>query len=149
MLLALGGAAQRWVPMRRWSSRLGQPTAAPAHWTVDPDRPADLPRVRIEAAVAHAVHRGSAHLPWEPTCLAQVLAGQDMLRRRGRPAVAVIGLRPGETEWEAHAWLIGASRTITGGPAARGFTATTLFTVPGGLRADDVGRPRVGDPGLP
>lgn len=149
MLLAFGGAAQRWVSMRRWSAVLGVPSAAPPDWTVDQPHGPSASRASVETAVTYAVRRGSAHLPWEPTCLAQVVAGQGMLRRRGAPAVAVIGLRRAPDDWEAHAWLIGATRILSGGPAARGFTATTLFTVPGGLQPDDVGRSRTGDRPLP
>lgn len=54
--------------------------------------------------------------------------------------MAVIGLRrdEGAAYWEAHAWLIGSALTITGGRAARGFTATTVFAVPGGLQPEDL-----------
>ena len=61
-----------------------------------------------------------------------------MLRRRGEPGVVVIGLRPSDGEWDAHAWLLGRRGAITGGTAAAGFTATTVFEVAGGLIAADV-----------
>ena len=65
-----------------------------------------------------------------------------MLRRRGEPGVVVIGLRPvqvdGVTDWQAHAWLLGRQGALTGGPAATGFTATTVFIQPDGLRATEV-----------
>ncbi len=61
-----------------------------------------------------------------------------MLRRRGKPGVVVIGLRSADGEWDAHAWLLGERGALTGGIASEGFTATTVFEVPGGLKAADV-----------
>jgi hypothetical protein len=65
-----------------------------------------------------------------------------MLRQLGSPGVVVIGLRPSDptpaAPWDAHAWLLGRHGALTGGRAARGFTATTVFQVPGGLDASDV-----------
>jgi len=69
------------------------------------------------------------------------LDGVHQLRIRRRAGVVVIGLRPSETpggEWDAHAWLLGACGALSGGPAARGFTATTMFEVPGRTTAESV-----------
>lgn len=81
-------------------------------------------------------------MPWTPKCLAEATAGQLLLRQLGSPGVVVIGLRPGEAEpvasWDAHAWLLGRRGALTGGPAAAGFTATTVFQVADGLTADEV-----------
>ena len=91
--------------------------------------------------MAGAVRRGSHWLPWSPTCLAEATAGQVMLRRRGGSGVVVIGLRKDPEDpatWQAHAWLLGGKGALTGGPAAAGFTATTVFEVPGGLPATAV-----------
>lgn len=185
-LMAAGAVAQKWVPMRRWSSALGEAGAVPDRWRGRSVR--DIPELAgdgVEREVAVAVHRAVAHLPLAPSCLAQAFAGQVMLRRRGRGGVVVIGLRragagegtsgeamagdegvgsgeradgrvgagpgarsragggepassPNRDRWEAHAWLLGSIGALTGGPAAAGFTATTVFEVPGGLRAGDV-----------
>ena len=62
-----------------------------------------------------------------------------MLRQFHRPGVVVIGLRVTEQPpWDAHAWLLGSRGALTGGPAARGFTATTVFELPAGVRAEGV-----------
>lgn len=216
-LMVAGAAAQKWVPMRRWSSALGQAGAVPDRWRGRTVR--DIPELAadgVEQDVAVAVHRALAHLPLAPSCLAQAFAAQLMLRRRGRGGVVVIGLRrvggPGAVagegagegarreavaddglvgsgewadagagagrgavglaggagdeprdgarggarrgaashdadpaprssnrdQWEAHAWLLGSVGALTGGPAAAGFTATTVFEVPTGLRAGEV-----------
>jgi hypothetical protein len=65
-----------------------------------------------------------------------------MMSVRGEPGVVVIGLRRDETaskkQWKAHAWLVGQGGVITGGPAAVGFTPTTVYERPSGLRAAEV-----------
>lgn len=132
-LVAASAAAQRWVPMPKWSAALGTAEGPPQQWrgqavTVLPTRAADLGERRVAASV----RRASQLLPFEPTCLAQASAGQIMLRRRGQPGTVVIGLRREDGEqWGAHAWLLGREGALTGGPAAAGFTATMVFRVPG------------------
>ena len=95
-----------------------------------------------ERKVVKAIESASRWVPWTPRCLAEATAGQVMLRQFGAPGVVVIGLRPADTApthpWNAHAWLLGEHGALTGGRAARGFTATTVFQVPGGLSADQV-----------
>jgi len=139
-LLTLGSALQKWVPMPKWSLLLGRPGAVPAQWSGS--AVSRLP-VRADSAaertVAVAVRSAASHLPWHSTCLAEATAAQLMLRQSRRGGVVVIGLRATDAgPWDAHAWLLGARGALTGGPAARGFTATTVFEVPGGLRAQDV-----------
>lgn len=133
-LLTIGGALQRWWPMRQWSRALGIQQAVPPTWlskpvTRLPTRAVD----RTERVVALAVRRGSHWLPWEPSCLAQAFAGQVMLRRRGTSGAVVIGLRrpenPTVSTWDAHAWLLGSDGALTGGPVAHGFTATTVYAL--------------------
>ena len=131
VLVSAAAAAQKWVPMPRWSALLGRQAAVPDQWrgqTVEtlPVAAGSL----TERRVAGSVRRASQLLPWEPTCLAQATAGQIMLRRRGEPGRVVIGLRRPEDadrQWDAHAWLLGTKGALTGGPAAAGFTATTVF----------------------
>jgi hypothetical protein len=128
--------------MTRWSAVLGHSASVPSSWsgrTIDriPARAGDA----RERRVARAVERASQLLPGTPSCLAQATAGQVMLRCRHQAGVVVIGLRRPEdptAEWDAHAWLLGRSGALAGGPAASGFTATTVFEVPGRLRAVQV-----------
>jgi hypothetical protein len=92
-----------------------------------------------EVRVASAVRSACRRLAWEPTCLAQAATGQLMLRRRGGAGVVVIGLRPQRgAPWQAHAWLLGKRGALTGGRAADGFTAATVYQLPGGLQALDI-----------
>lgn len=143
VLLSAAGAAQKWVPMTLWSGVLGQHGEVPDSWRGQAVE--SLPRraqSEVEMRIARAIRRGAQRLPWHSSCLAEATAGQVMLRRRGKPGVVVIGLRPNSTHpqgrWDAHAWLLGAQGALTGGPAAAGFTATTVFEVPGRLAAPDV-----------
>lgn len=142
-LVCAAAAAQKWVPMPRWSRVLGEPQPVPANWSgaqivTLPTRAASL----NERRVAGSIRRASELLPFEPTCLAQATAGQIMLRQRREPGTVVIGLRrpdrPGA--WDAHAWLLGRQGALTGGPAAAGFTATTMFA------PDDAPPPTLPDP---
>lgn len=152
VLVHLTAALQKWVPMRRWSRLLGRPAAVPETWRgrVVEGLAAGWSD-RGERRVARAVATAVRVLPWEPSCLAQAAAAQILLRQQGRSGVVVIGLRPGGdgsptgSPWSAHAWFVGRQGALTGGPAAEGFTATTVFEVPGGLTAEEVVMPRQAD----
>jgi len=143
VLLTVASAAQRWMCMPKWSRVLGTATAVPAGWRGE--RIELLPlrwATPSERKVVKAVHSASRMVPWAPKCLAEAAAGQLMLRQLGSPGVVVIGIRPGEdtstAAWDAHAWLLGHHGALTGGRAVRGFTATTVFEVSGGLSASEV-----------
>jgi hypothetical protein len=97
---------------------------------------ADLPvgsGTPVEGSVVLAVAAAVRRLPWEPSCLSQAATVQFLLRRRGESGVVVIGLRRADPDgpWESHAWLLGRSGALTGGPAATGFTPVTVFGDPG------------------
>lgn len=146
-LFVVAAFAQRFVPMPRWSGVLGRPGAVPADWQGNavvalPVRAATLP----ELHTVRALRAARRLVPWSPRCLVEATAGQVLLRQQGSAGIVVIGLRPpsdgqprtGGNPWDAHAWLIGETGALSGGPAAKGFTATTVFEVPGGLRATEV-----------
>lgn len=147
VLLAAAAGAQRFVAMPRWSAILGRPAEVPDAWRASPViSPPLCSQSSVEIRVARAVRSAARRVPWTPRCLAEATAAQVMLRAAGSPGVVVIGLRPppgsaSSSEppptWEAHAWLVGRSGVVTGGGAARGFTPTTVFEVPGGLTACD------------
>ncbi len=140
--ITVASVLRRWVPMPRWSGLLGRATGVPAAWSAQavtriPVRSSDA----VERRVARAVERAAELLPGSASCLATATAGQVMLRTRRRSGVVVVGLRRPERagdDWDAHAWLLGGRGALSGGPAARGFTATTVFEVPGGRRAASV-----------
>jgi hypothetical protein len=143
MLLGLASIAQHWIPMPRWSSILGKAAAVPSAWQGEPIDALPLGSATpAEAKAVKAIRSASRRVPWKPTCLAEATAGQLLLRQLGAPGVVVIGLRARDevtsAGWDAHAWLLGRHGALTGGPAARGFTATTLFEVAGGLSASEV-----------
>lgn len=117
---------------------MGEPGPVPPEWADRssggiPSGNGSLTDVWVSVAIARACRA----LPFEPTCLAQAAAGQVMLRRRGEPGTVVIGLwrapvHPSFSEssipaWAAHAWLVGATGTLTGGTAESEFTAATAF----------------------
>lgn len=146
LLLVAVEAARRAVPMRHWSSVIGRPRAVPGAWhgqAVERLGRAG-PAERAERVVADAVRRAGRRLPWQPTCLAEAVAGQVMLRRRHRAGVVVIGLRPGApraphgSRTPPHAWLLGPTGPLLGVAASAGFTPVTVFEAAGGVRAEQV-----------
>jgi len=140
VLLSVGAALQRWVPMTVWSPVLGRTSPVPDHWRGAAVRylPARSSSDR-ERAAAKAVRAAARRLPWHSSCLAEAFAGQILLRQSRIPGVVVIGLRTkDEGPWDAHAWLLGECGALTGGTAARGFTPVTVFETSHGLHATDV-----------
>ena len=116
-LLVAAAAAQKWLPMTRWSRILGTPGEVPSQWMgqrieILPSRAGST----REQQVADAIRSGVHWLPFEPTCLAQATAGQILLKQFGQPGVVVIGLRPNPDSatgrWDAHAWLLGRSGAL-------------------------------------
>jgi hypothetical protein len=66
--------------------------------------------------VAWAVEVASRHTPGIKTCLAQALAAQVLLARRGHPALLHIGVARGDRgQFEAHAWVESEGRIMIGG----------------------------------
>ena len=100
------------VRFGRWRSWLGTPVAA---------EPGDL-RLRLDAnlarrRLARAVLRGAARLPGESRCLAQAMALQWMLRRRGLGGVIHLGVLPGQRRGgldALHAWVTHANEVLVG-----------------------------------
>lgn len=146
LLLVLVAGVKRVAPMRYWAFLLGRPRPVPDGWR---GRAVERlgragPATEPERLVVQAVRRAVRRLPWRPSCLAQAVAGQVMLRRRGSAGVVVIGLRPdsvdgvGRDGAPAHAWLLGPSGPMLGAAASTGFTPVTVFETSAGVRAQDV-----------
>lgn len=140
VLLSVGTALQRWVPMTAWAPVLGHAQEVPARW--QGNSISQLP-VRAndgrERTAAASVLAAARKLPWHSSCLAEAFAGQVLLRQSGAGGVVVIGLRATDQgPWDAHAWLLGRRGALTGGPAAKGFTPVTVFATRHGLRAENV-----------
>lgn len=120
-LLVVASVLRRAVPMRRWAGLLGVP-----HPPTELGSTPITPATGREGDIGLAVGRAAARLPHGPTCLDRVVAAQVMLRRRGRPGVAVIGLAP-ERQWNAHAWLVGRTGVVVGADEASRFAPATIF----------------------
>lgn len=66
--------------------------------------------------VAWAISVASRRTPWQSNCLAQALAGQIMLRRRGIASTLYLGvMKEGPNMLVAHAWLSSQAMIVTGG----------------------------------
>ena len=58
------------------------------------------------------VDRAASHHLKHMTCLERAVAGQRVLMRRGWFPLIEIGVRGGHGDWEAHAWLSLAGRSL-------------------------------------
>jgi hypothetical protein len=82
--------------------------------------------------VGWAVEIASCHTPGVKTCLAQALAVQVLLRRRGYPALLHIGVvRAGQEQFEAHAWVESDGEVVIGGSKLERYTPLTALEVEG------------------
>ncbi|MGH9279927.1 MAG: lasso peptide biosynthesis B2 protein [Acidimicrobiales bacterium] len=122
--LCLGGArlAISILPFRwmTWALRQRQGEArVPAEGDTSPQR----------QRVALALQRVSHRTPGGSHCLAQALAGKQMLRRRGIGSTLHIGVaKEVQTHLEAHAWLRCGDLTVTGGDGLERFAVIATFS---------------------
>ncbi len=96
------------LPFQTFRRLLARVTQAPTGWReanqLSPDR------------IVWAVAVASRHMPGARTCLAQALAAQVLLARRGHPVRLRIGVAKGEGgRLEAHAWVESEGRIVIGG----------------------------------
>ena len=110
--------SRRWIDGPRLSELLREPPDASPGGRV--------PRGAVGAAML--LLKALARLPgspWRNTCLYRSVAECLVLRRYGVPAVVKIGVRSGDADIEAHAWVIRPDRpSATGG--ARGHEPLVL-----------------------
>jgi hypothetical protein len=70
------------------------------------------------AATVVAIRRASRRGLFRPTCLVEAVALRDLLRLRGVQGASIrIGVRSGQTEIEAHAWVRWRGRILGDDPA--------------------------------
>ena len=82
--------------------------------------------------VVWAVEVASRHTPGVKTCLAQALATQVLLARRGYPTFVHIGVVRGEQErFEAHAWVVSEGKIVIGGSELGRYTPLAILGVEG------------------
>ena len=123
LFLALGwlGAVRasltllRFHRTRRWVERIGRGGRG-----VAPDPEPDLRRVRWAVGAASRLLPGTR-------CLAQALAGQVVLARRGVPTRLRIGVGRSSGEVSAHAWLERDGRVVLGEARPDEFTPLSEF----------------------
>ncbi len=81
-------------------------------------------------SIGAAIRRAAANTPWESACLAQSLAAQKMLKRRGIPGVFYLGAARDEESREkmkAHAWTQCGDEIVTGAEGHEAFTVLSVF----------------------
>lgn len=79
--------------------------------------------------VAWAVRRMSSYTPWKSNCLAKVIAGYFMLKRRRISSSIYFGMtKNNKGEFAAHAWLSSNGKIITGGSNLQRYSVVATFT---------------------
>ena len=88
-------------------------------------RHADHPSVD---RITWAVETASRRTPGLKTCLAQALAAQVLLTRRGYPALLRIGVAKGERQQlQAHAWVESEGKIVIGGSELERYTPLAVL----------------------
>ena len=88
--------------------------------------------------VAKAVEAASRHTPGVKTCLAQALATQVLLVRRGYPALLHIGVVRGEQkQFQAHAWVVTDGKVVIGGSELGSYAPLAVLEVEGLKKSRD------------
>jgi len=113
-------------PMRIYSRACGTPSR---------EAPRDLPPGQIETAryLASAVRRMAGVVPFKAVCIEQTIAARLMLRLRGVPATACIGVHRDPAQridprgYNSHAWLRVGDRVVIGGPDVSGYVPLATF----------------------
>jgi len=101
------------------------------HWADKGEIPIlDDRQTETALAVGQAIRQAAAYTPWESACLAQSLAAQRMLKKRGIPGVFYLGAAKDdedEAKMKAHAWSQCGDAIITGGGGHEKFTVLSVF----------------------
>ncbi len=113
------------VPLARWSQYLGELQGQTPEIDDDPQRMAQIYRIRWGiAAMSH-------HVPWRADCLPQAIAARLMLGRRGIANTLYLGVaktkHEDQIELEAHAWLRSGRIIVTGAELAHRFRIISTF----------------------
>lgn len=100
------------------------------------ETPPSLPPDQIETArrVASAVKRASEVVPVKAVCIEQTLAASVLLRLRGVPTTAYIGVHKDPAQraadprgHNAHAWLRAGDQVVIGGPDVSAYAPLATF----------------------
>jgi hypothetical protein len=123
--LGLARAAVLTLPLRRIMAFLGHKIGI-ADSVHQPLRSVEIQRV------AWAIRVVRRRTPWNSNCLAQALAGQKMLHRRGIASTLFLGvLKEGDSGLAAHAWVCSSDVIVTGGNQLDRYAVIVSFANPG------------------
>ena len=93
----------------------------------------NLPNHQLETArsIGSAIQLAAGNTPWESACLAQSLAAQKMMMKRGIPGILYLGVTQDVQNNEplhAHAWLQCTDQFITGELGHERFKVLSTFS---------------------
>jgi hypothetical protein len=121
LMTSLASLALLLLPFRRLAPWLGR------HMEVSPESQSAAEQQTVQH-VRSAIRVASRHLPWQPQCLAQAIAGTTMLRIRHIDGTVYLGLaKDGDREIAAHAWLRSGSTIVTGAQGSSGHSVVSTF----------------------
>lgn len=126
VVLTVADAAVRVIPFRRIGATLGERQAAGAAEVTAAERERSL-------AVGRAVRSAARFLPQHPVCLAQAIAAQWMLRRRGIAGTVYLGAQldtsasTSAAAMKAHAWVRVGGDIVVGRAEHRRYTPVASF----------------------
>ena len=108
------------LPFRWFSPGLGA-------WRHETRWDEDAVHVVTADRIARAMRQLAACAAWSSNCLAQALAAQAMLRRRGIPSTLYVGIACGDALPTTHAWLRCGARIVTGSPVHARYTPVASY----------------------
>lgn len=110
ILLGLARVLLKIVPFAKLAPWLGHPAELGMPLaTLDPRQQA------LARLIGHTVQFVARHTPWQSTCFAQVIAARCLLQIYRIPYGIFFGLERGPDGLQAHAWLVAADISVTGG----------------------------------
>jgi len=122
MLLAIARLALLVFPFRWVARSLGRAQIESSSESNEND-------VARAKKIGWAVETMSRYTFWESKCLAQAIAAQWMLKRRGISSTLYLGAAKNETrEMSAHAWVRSGAHILTGSPEHERYAVIALFS---------------------
>ena len=125
----------RFVPARLWARLLDTEPEARLGADIGPVAVRrEQQRLRVPSKVGRAVEKVARHLPFRARCLAQSMAAQRILRRRGIRSVLVFGARRNaekNASLEFHAWLMVGGECVVGGSEIGSYSPFPPFAASG------------------
>jgi hypothetical protein len=92
-------------------------------------KPGNTKPVRSDfQSLARQIKNVSRIVPWESNCLVQATVGKILLRKKNAETTVIFGVKKGENQLLAHAWLSVDGAIILGGENSDQFTQVSSYS---------------------